>query len=126
MSSANPYGIFATGISGKHNLGYNALRGMTADRAERILAKAIAISSAQSGASPSVIEDDLRWKADNVNKWRGVTDAMRLASIALGEIESALTTRTSMSGAGEGFESASPIHDCRNGNEVAAHILATA
>ena len=123
MSSSNPLGIFASVINGRHNLGYNALKGMTPARAERLLTEAVAISAARTNEAPAAIEEDLRWRVGNANRFRGITDAMILAAIALGEIETVLTTRSASAGAGEGFESASPIQDCRAGNERAYQVL---
>ena len=42
---------------------------------------------------------------------------------ALACVESELTRTIPIHGAGEGFESANPIHDCRYGNAIAAAIL---
>ena len=123
MSSCNPLGIFASVINGRHNLGYNALKGMTAARAERILSEAIAISAERTGDAPATIEEDLRWRVGNANRVRGITEPMILASIALGEIETVLTTRSASAGAGEMFESAAPIQDSRSGNERAYQVL---
>lgn len=123
MSSCNPFGIFASVINGRHNLGYDAVKGMTPARAERILAEAVAISAERTGDTPAVVEESLRWQAANANRFRGITDAMILAAVSLGEIELALTTRSGGHGAGEGFESASPIQDSRNGNERAYQVL---
>ena len=121
--SANPFGIFASTINGTRNLGYKALRGMTADRADRIFRASVTTISLASGLSDAEIEEEILDRVSRTNRWRGITDPMALVFVALACVESELTRIIPIHGAGEGFESANPVQDCRYGNAIAAAIL---
>lgn len=120
---SNPYGIFASTIASNYNHGTDRIRAIvTSDaQAERILSAAVLTVAMQTGESAEVIEGAIRQTAANC--YVRTRPAVKLAWAALAEVESAFTVTRRISGAGEGFESAAPIHDCRRGGEMAEALL---
>ena len=122
----NAYGIFATSIASTRDHSIARLRNVVAsdEQAERIVALAAVTVAMRTGEDASVVEAAIRESAEGLYiRARG---AVKLASAALTEVSSAYATLTPIRGAGEGFEGNNPIHDCRNGGEVAEMVLTAA
>ena len=118
--------IFSSTISSGIDHSAARLRSIirTDAQAERVLSAAVAAIAAHTGELPADIEADIRWQANGSQMT--ARPAVKLVSSALSAIESALTTRHSMGGIGEGFEAASPVSDCRAGGMAAERILLAA
>ena len=126
MSSANPFGIFATVIASNHDHGVNRLRAVVAsdEQADRVVALAVATVCMRTGEDAAEVE---AYILDGASRcYVRTRQAVKLAWAALGAVESAYSTRGVSAGAGEGFESSAGITDCRAGGDVAEAVLLAA
>lgn len=134
MSAANPHGIFASTIRGarSHSPADLAPVGLTDAQAMTIAVKAGEISKGYYGDKiPDTAADitaDLVASAARMPKWRKISKAAVLASVALGEIEHALTKYIPFERLPDDspFDGMSPIINGRAGNEVAHEVLMAA
>ena len=126
MSSVNPFGIFASVISSNHNHGIARLRSIVTsdEQAARIVSLAVATICMHTGEDAAEVE---AYIVDGASRcYVRTRQAVKLVWAALSAVESAYSTRGASAGAGEGFESAAPITDCRAAGDVAEACLMAA